>query len=156
MTTADALDQGRESFGRQAWADAFDQLSAADREAPLAPEDLERLATATYLLGRDADSTDVWVRAHHEFLSRGNVERSARCAFWMAWVLLNKGDLVRGGGWVARARRLLDDGQYDCVEQGYLLWGSRHGPSSKATTRARAPISTRSPRSVIDSATGTW
>jgi DNA-binding NarL/FixJ family response regulator len=123
MTTADALDQGRESFGRQAWADAFDQLSAADREAPLAPEDLERLATATYLLGRDADSTDVWVRAHHEFLSRGNVERAARCAFWMAWVLLNKGDLVRGGGWVARARRLLDDGQYDCVEQGYLLWG---------------------------------
>ena len=35
MTTADALDQGRESYGRQAWADAFDQLSAADREAPL-------------------------------------------------------------------------------------------------------------------------
>jgi DNA-binding CsgD family transcriptional regulator len=123
MTTADALDQGRESFGRQAWADAFDQLSAADREAPLAPEDLERLATATYLLGRDADSTDVWARAHHEFLARGEVERAARCAFWMAFVLLNKGDLVRGGGWVARARRLLDDGQHDCVEQGYLLWG---------------------------------
>jgi DNA-binding CsgD family transcriptional regulator len=123
MTTADALDQGRESFGRQAWADAFDQLSAADREAPLAPEDLERLATATYLLGRDADSTDVWARAHQEFLRRGDVERAARCAFWLAFILLNKGELVRGGGWVARARRLLDDGQHDCVEQGYLLWG---------------------------------
>jgi DNA-binding CsgD family transcriptional regulator len=123
MTMADPLDQGRESFGRQAWADAFAQLSAADRESPLAPEDLERLATAAYLLGRDADSIDIWARAHHEFLRRGEVERAARCAFWLAFVLLNKGELVRGGGWVARARRLLDDGQHDCVEQGYLLWG---------------------------------
>ena len=123
MTAADELDRGRESFERQAWAVAFAQLSAADRETPLEPEDLERLATATYLVGRDADSFDIWARAHHEFLRRGDVERAARCAFWLAFVLLNKGELVRGGGWVARARRLLDDGQYDCVEQGYLLWG---------------------------------
>jgi DNA-binding CsgD family transcriptional regulator len=123
MTTADTVDQGRESFGRQAWADAFAQLSVADRKTPLAPEDLERLATAAYLVGRDADSTDIWTRAHHQFVRRGDVERAARCAFWLAFVLLNKGDLVRGGGWVARARRLLDDAQHDCVEQGYLLWG---------------------------------
>jgi DNA-binding CsgD family transcriptional regulator/tetratricopeptide (TPR) repeat protein len=29
--------------------------------------------------------------------------------------------LARGGGWLARARRLVDDGDLDCVEQGYLL-----------------------------------
>ena len=118
---ADPLDQGRQSFGRQAWADAFAQLSAADRETRLAPEDLERLATAAYLLGRDADSIDIWARAHHDLLRRGDLERAARCAFWLSFILLNKGELVRGGGWVARARRLLDDGQLDCVEQGYLL-----------------------------------
>jgi DNA-binding CsgD family transcriptional regulator len=123
MTTAGTLDQGRESFGRQAWADAHDQLSSADRETPLAPEDLEQLATATYLLGRDADSADTWARAHQESLRRGDVERAARCAFWLAFILLNRGELVRGGGWIARGRRLLDDGQHDCVEQGYLLWG---------------------------------
>jgi DNA-binding CsgD family transcriptional regulator len=123
MTTAGTLDQGRESFGRQAWADAYAQLSAADQQAPLAPEDLQRLATAAYLLGRDADSIDVWARAHQELLRRGDVEGAARCAFWVAFILLNKGELVRGGGWVARARRLLDDGRHDCVEQGYLLWG---------------------------------
>jgi hypothetical protein len=60
MTTADTLDRGRECFGRRAWADAFVELSAADRETPLAPEDLERLATAAYLVGRDADSDEVW------------------------------------------------------------------------------------------------
>jgi hypothetical protein len=50
MTTADTLDRGRESFARRAWADAFVQLSAADRETSLGPEDLERLATAAYLV----------------------------------------------------------------------------------------------------------
>jgi ATP/maltotriose-dependent transcriptional regulator MalT len=122
MTTADALQRGRASFERRAWGDAFAQLSAADIEAPLAPEDLERLAAAAYLVGRDANSAGIWVRAHHEFLRRNDVERAARCAFWLAFELLNKGELARGSGWVARARRLLADGRHDCVEQGYLLW----------------------------------
>jgi len=121
MTTADTLDRGRASFERRAWTDAFDTLSAADREAPLAPEDLERLAMAAYLVGRDADRDEVLTRAHQEWLRRGGAERAARCAFWLAFGLLNRGELARAGGWLARARRLLDEGQLDCVEQGYLL-----------------------------------
>jgi DNA-binding NarL/FixJ family response regulator len=121
MTTTDTLDRGRASFERQAWADAFDKLSAADRTTPLTPEDLERLAMAAYLVGRDADRDEVLARAHHEWLRLGGAERAARCAFWLAFGLLNRGELARGGGWLARARRLLDDGQLDCVEQGYLL-----------------------------------
>jgi DNA-binding CsgD family transcriptional regulator len=122
MAGADALDQGRRSFARQAWADAYAQLSAAARQAPLEPEDLERLATAAYLIGRDDDAADVGARAHQEFLSRGEVERAVRCAFWLAYGFLERGDQARGGGWMARARRLLDDAQLDCVEQGYLLF----------------------------------
>jgi len=38
-------------------------------------------------------------------------------AFWLAFHFLNRGDFARGGGWLARARRLLDDGQHDCAEQ---------------------------------------
>ena len=121
MTTADTLDRGRASLERRAWADAFDKLSAADRETPLAPEDLELLAKAAYLVGRDADRDEVLARAHREWLRLGGAERAARCAFWLAFGLLNRGELARGGGWLARARRLLDDGQLDCVEQGYLL-----------------------------------
>jgi DNA-binding CsgD family transcriptional regulator len=122
MAAAEALDRGRESFGRRAWGDAFAQLSAADRESPLEAEDLERLATAAYLIGRDDDGDDAGTRAHHEFLRRGSVERAVRCAFWLAYSLLNRGEVARGGGWVARAHRLLDDLQQDCVEQGYLLF----------------------------------
>jgi DNA-binding CsgD family transcriptional regulator len=122
MTAADALDRGRESFGRWAWADAFVQLSAADRMSPLEAEDLERLATAAYLIGRDDDGADAGARAHHEFLRQGSVERAVRGAFWLAFGLLGRGEVARGGGWIARGRRLLDDLQRDCVEQGYLLF----------------------------------
>jgi len=121
MTTPDNGDRGREAFARQAWTDAWARLSAADRESPLAPEDLQRLATAAYLIGKDAESADIWARAHHDFLSRRDVEPAARCAFWLAFGLLNHGERARGGAWVARARRLLDEDQRDCVEQGYLL-----------------------------------
>jgi DNA-binding CsgD family transcriptional regulator len=121
MSRADSLERGRESFGRRAWRESYAQLSAADREVSLEPQDLERFATAAYLLGRDADSADIWARAHHEFLGRGDRERAARSAFWLAFGLLDRGELARGSGWIARARRLLDDGQHDCVVQGYLL-----------------------------------
>jgi DNA-binding NarL/FixJ family response regulator len=121
MTTTDTLDQGREAFARQAWMDACVRLSAADRESPLEPEDLQRLATAAYLIGKDVESADAWARAHHQFLTRGDVERAARCAFWLAFGLLNHGERVRGSAWITRGRGLLDDAQHDCVERGYLL-----------------------------------
>jgi tetratricopeptide (TPR) repeat protein len=124
MTMADAehvLDRGRESFERQAWADAYAYLVAADRDAPLGAEDLERLAVAGYLVGRDGESAEVWGRAHHESLRRGDPERAARSAFWLGFGLLLRGDMAPAGGWFARARRVLDDGHRDCVELGYLL-----------------------------------
>ena len=121
MTTDDTLDRGRESFGQREWGDAYAQLSAVDHESPLGPEDLERLAMAAYLIGRDSDSEHVLGRAHHELLSRGDAPRAARCAFWLAFGLLNRGEMARGSGWLARAQRVLDDGQHDCVERGYLL-----------------------------------
>ena len=59
MTAADPLERGRKAFVRRSWGDAFAQLSAADRESALEAEDLERLATAAYLIGRDDDGADV-------------------------------------------------------------------------------------------------
>lgn len=121
MGTDNARDRGRESFTRWAWGEAYAQLSAADLEAPLEPEDLDRLATAAFLLGHDAAGQAVWARAHHGFLGRGDAERAARCAFWLGFTLLHRGEIARGGGWLATAQRVLDDAQLDCVERGYLL-----------------------------------
>src|SRR5262249_45274889 len=84
------------------------------------PEDVERLAVAAHLLGRDSDSMELWARAHHAFLAHGDSRRAARCASLLAVRLLLAGETARGGGWIGRARRLLET-EGDRVEQGYLL-----------------------------------
>lgn len=122
MNASDAVERGRASFARWAWGDAYATLSAADRDRSLDPEDLEHLAIAAHLIGREAESAEIWARAHQAFLSLDNVERAARCAFWLAlFSLLMQGDLALSGGWLARGRRLLDQGGHDCAERGYLL-----------------------------------
>lgn len=124
MDVAAELEQARDAFGRQAWRDAYTRLSHADREDPLDPDDLVRLATAAYLVGHDAESGAATERAHHAYLRLGLPARAVRCAFWMAMPLILKGDVARGGGWLARGQRLIDDGRLDCVEQGYVLFPS--------------------------------
>lgn len=109
-------------MSRQAWVEAYAQLSVADREAPLDPDDLEQLAIAAHLIGRETESAEIWTRAHHGFLDRDDAPRAARCAFWLAFgLLIQEGEPARSSGWLARLRRLLDEVQHDCVEQGYLL-----------------------------------
>jgi DNA-binding CsgD family transcriptional regulator len=122
MGMADAVDRGRESFSRQAWADAYAQLSAADGEAPLELDDLERLAAAAYLAGDDAASTDAWVRAHQECVRARDPARAVRCAFWLVLGLMLRGEAAPAGGWLARAQRLAGDVE-GCVEEACLLLG---------------------------------
>ena len=117
---AQALEQGRESFRKQAWGNAFSQLSAADREAPLDPERLMELAQAALLIGREAEGADLLARAHQAFMNRGDAQPAARCAFWLGFTSLLNGEVAKAGGWLSRASRLLD-GQPDCVEKGYML-----------------------------------
>jgi len=123
MTTRlDVLARGRQAYERRAWADAFALLSEADRADQLAGEDLERLATVAYLIGRDDDGTDIGTRAYQAYIRQGSTDRAARGAFWLAFGLLGRGEHARAAGWVARARRLIDEVPQACVEQGYLLF----------------------------------
>lgn len=97
------LDAGRASFRRQAWTDAFTRLSSADREAALEPDDLGLLAVAAYLLGRDTDSARARARAFSLLQSQGATQGAARCAFWLAFELMNAGEMARAGGWLEAA-----------------------------------------------------
>jgi DNA-binding NarL/FixJ family response regulator len=102
------------------WADAFDELSAAHREGRLQVEDLERLAVAAYMVGKDNECEQAWTAAHNAWLRRGEAERAARCAFWQALGLFFRGDLAPAMGWVGRGGRVLEDSSHDCVERAWL------------------------------------
>ena len=121
MAVADRDEQAHGSFERRVWGDAFAELSAAHRDGQLGVEELERLAVAAYMVGRDDDCEDAWMGAHHAWLRRSEMERAARCAFWQALGLFFRGELAPALGWVARGGRLLGDSRRDCIEQAWLL-----------------------------------
>ena len=121
MADADAVQGGRESFRQAAWEESYRLLEAVDRETPLQAEDLERLATAAYLVGRDDESEAAWARAHQKFLDREDREGAARSAFWLAFGLQQRGASAPASGWIVRAERLLDEPRLECVVRGYLL-----------------------------------
>jgi hypothetical protein len=58
-------ERGRAAYAKGAWSEAFESLSSADRAAPLDACDLELLARAAYMLGRDDDYVGGLERAHH-------------------------------------------------------------------------------------------
>ena len=118
---AAALARGRQSSAAQAWPDAFAALANADRAQRLGAPDLQRLATAAYLLGRDDDYVGALERAHRAALDAGETPRAVRCAFWLGHHFLFRGETARATGWFARAQRLLDRAGQECVERGYLL-----------------------------------
>ena len=120
MAVTDRIEQARGSFERRVWGDAFAELSAAHRDGQLDVADLERLAVAAYMVGRDDACEEAWIAAHHEWLRCGEPERAAGCALSQALGLFFRGDLAPAMGWVARGGRLLEESRRDCVEQAWL------------------------------------
>ncbi len=121
MTKRDNLRCGRESYSRRAWSEAYRLLSLADQAAPLRADDLEMLANAACLSGRDAEYVLLLGRAHHVKLDDGEDVGAARCAFWLGLTLMLQGNLGPASGWLSRASRLLEGVGGDCAERGYLL-----------------------------------
>jgi ATP/maltotriose-dependent transcriptional regulator MalT len=118
----DLRERGIDAFRLDRWHESFRLLTAADEIRPLSAEQLELLATSAFLIGREAESAKARERAHLEWLAAREYARSARCAFWLAIELLQRGQMAAANGWLARGRRLLDARDLDCVERGYLIF----------------------------------
>lgn len=150
MTNTQALERGRDAFERRAWAESYRLFQAAERGAELAPADLERLAMAGYLRGRDDESEGAMARAHRTFLDRGEYEAAARAAFWVGFGLAGRGAMAPAAGWFARAERVLDEQQLESVVRGYLLIPAAiqrvmggHAEAAHTTFTKAAAIATR-------------
>jgi len=110
---------GREAFARGAWSEAFALLTDADHAEPLALDDLERLASAAWLLGRD--EVELWARTFHACVDTSDVARAARCAFLMAFGLYSRGEGGQAAGWLARAQRAVAGAGVEGPGHGYVL-----------------------------------
>jgi ATP/maltotriose-dependent transcriptional regulator MalT len=121
VVVGEVLERGRVSYANGAWLDAFESLTRADEAGLLEPKDLELLARAAYMLGRDEDYVAGLTRAHYAHLDSGEVPRAARCTWWIGLNLLLRGEGAPATGWFARGERLLEREERDCAERGYLL-----------------------------------
>jgi DNA-binding CsgD family transcriptional regulator/tetratricopeptide (TPR) repeat protein len=115
------LHRGRRAYDSRAWKDAHELLSAADSENALRAADLERLATAAFLIGRKHEFERTLERAYRAYHDAGDLPSAARCAFWIGLPLLLRGESGPATGWFTRGRRLLDREERETVEQGFLL-----------------------------------
>ncbi|MGE5245392.1 MAG: LuxR C-terminal-related transcriptional regulator [Betaproteobacteria bacterium] len=133
---AGELARGRDAYARRQWDDAYHLLSAADRASPLAVDDLERLSWSAALSGHDEDVEAWFERVHNECVIRGDALRAGRAAFWMGMRLISTGAPARAGGWLSRARRLIERQPEPCVEKGYLLISAAHRSLSSGDPQA--------------------
>ncbi|HEX3198339.1 MAG TPA: helix-turn-helix transcriptional regulator, partial [Propionibacteriaceae bacterium] len=116
--TIDELLQAREAYERRDWALAFDRLRS---RGDLGPEDTMALATSAYLLGNVDEAVRALQAGYQDRIRNGDSLGAVRFASWLGLLLNVRGEVAVGGGWVARAQRLLDTEPEDIVERGYLL-----------------------------------
>ena len=116
--TVDVLLLARDAYERRDWVLALDRLRGA---GDLAPEDTMALATSAYLLGNVDEAVRALQAGYQDRIRNGDSLGAARFASWLGLLLNVRGESAVGGGWVARAQRLLETESDDVVERGYLL-----------------------------------
>ena len=117
---AGEIELGRTAFAQRAWSEAYERLSHAEAGA-LSADDLLRLATSAYMLGRVDDFLELTERAHDAYLDDAALLPATRCAVYLGINLAIRGDLAHASGWFGRGQRLLERHGDDCAERGYLL-----------------------------------
>ncbi|HEX2275446.1 MAG TPA: LuxR C-terminal-related transcriptional regulator [Acidimicrobiales bacterium] len=118
---APSVERARAAFARRAWREALEAFSAVGGRATLDAADLERMAVCAYLAGEDGAAVEAWEGAHRAASEADDVDRSVRCAFWLALVLMLQGRTAQAGGWLARGERVADEAGRDCPGVEYLL-----------------------------------
>ena len=104
-----------------AWRTDWNELAERD-PAGLDATELQRLATAAFLLGRYQESVAAWDRAHSLLLDDGDAAGACRCLFWLL-LAIGEDDVkaaARMGGELARIQRLVDEHALADLERSYL------------------------------------
>lgn len=116
MDAGSRLAEARSAYDARAWARAC-ELYAGE---PLDRDDLDRYAAATMLVGRMEEYFALRERAYDQLLAQGDLLGAAAAALWTGMQRTFAGDVAIGGGWLARAARLVEEDGTDSVPAGFL------------------------------------
>jgi DNA-binding NarL/FixJ family response regulator len=112
-----AVAEARSAYDARAWSRAYELFAATDT---LDADDLDRYAVAAMLLGRMDEYYAIRERAYEQLLAQRDLLGAAGAALWSGMQRMVSGDVVVGGGWLARAARLIEEDGADSVPGGFL------------------------------------
>ena len=112
------LEEGRDAVRRRDWDAAYPLLNEADKASDLAPEDLELLAEAALWGGLFSEYMEANERAYKAYVEGGNLARAAYIATLLAHDYRAQLQPSVASGWLARAKRHLDETD-ESPEHGY-------------------------------------
>lgn len=116
------IDRARDAIGREAWAEAHEELRHVDRSS-LTPQDLQGLADTAWWLGRVDDSIAARRDAYSGYASAGDDRRAAFTAVRLFIEYFFRSEPAEATGWLMRAQRHVET-HPECVELGYV-WIAR-------------------------------
>jgi class 3 adenylate cyclase len=114
------LASGRRAFEQREWELAFDQLRIADVERSLSAPDLERFGESARWSRHFPEMLDAFERAAEAYQRAGDRRSAARVAVKLTLEHFARNSDALAAGWLARARRLLED-EPACRERGLAL-----------------------------------
>ena len=112
------LEAGREALRRRDWETGYRLLAEADASERLTPEDLELFADAAMWNGKWEEFLALLERAYGAYLQRGSKTRAAFAATALSHQYKGLLQPSVSAGWLARAKRLLDESE-ESAEHGY-------------------------------------
>jgi ATP/maltotriose-dependent transcriptional regulator MalT len=116
VTLADA----RAAYAAREWEHAHAAFAAAEAEAPLDAEDYDHFAITAHMLGRLEDYFAIRERAWARLLERGERLEAAEVALWVGTQKIVQGEIAEGGGWIARAARIVAEDGTDSRAAAFL------------------------------------
>jgi class 3 adenylate cyclase len=113
------VEAARDAVRERAWEKAYELLSEANRAGELEPTDFLLLAEAAAWSGHMEARPPALEQAYSALLEAGENARAAYVAVELAHDFANQMQPAVAGGWLSRARRLLEE-QPEAAEHGYL------------------------------------
>ena len=117
---AELLRQAHAAHSEHRFAEADEAFFRADRLGELSADDLVAWQDSTWWLGQADRALELAEVAHQRLVAEGQATRAAQAAIGLGFLLMLRGGLAAGSGWIQRGRSLLEQSP-DEVARWYVV-----------------------------------
>jgi len=105
---AELLRQAHAAHSENRFSVADEAFARADQLGELSADDLVAWQDSTWWLGQADRALELAEVAHQHLLAEGQTTRGAQAAIGLGFLLMLRGDLAAGSGWIQRGRSLVE------------------------------------------------